>query len=139
MKTESHETGIAQVGGLRPIGTLVVDDSPLIRKELCDFLGTQTLLRVLGTAVNGAEALQRAEVLMPDLVLMDMHMPCMNGLQATELLRLRLPGARVIIITAEESVSARSAAREHGAHGFVQKMQLRRDLMTEIRRVFLSK
>jgi DNA-binding NarL/FixJ family response regulator len=124
-------------GASYPVRTLIVDDSPLLLSCLRQFLDGQALVHVVGTATNGIEALHKAESLTPDLVLMDLHMPRMDGLQATTRLRSRLPNTRIIIMTLDETVSARASARKHGAHGFVGKTHMPRTLTPEIRRVFL--
>src|SRR5689334_17696956 len=102
-----------------PFRTLVVDDSATLLENLCRFLEAQPLLQVVGTAAQGNEALHMAEVLRPDLVLMDLNMPLVDGLQATAILRNRLPHIRVIIMTIDDSPKAQASARAHGAHGFV--------------------
>ena len=122
-------------GRPRPLRTLIVDDSAQLREGLCDLLDNEPLVRVVGTATDGCEALQKAALLAPDLVLMDLHMPVMDGLQATVQLRCRLPNARIIIMTLAERILAEAEAKQHGAHGFVEKGLLAKTLMTEIRRV----
>lgn len=93
---------------------------------------------VIGTAGSGREALREAKRLDPDLVLMDLHMPEMNGLEATRELLRALPRVRVIIMTVEETARMRAAARAHGAHGFVGKACMVETLAAEIRRVVPS-
>ena len=124
-------------GILRPLRTLIVDDSTIFLSCLHRLLDRQALIQVVDTAASGSEALHKAEALAPDLVLMDLHMPGMGALQATELLHRRLPNMRIIIMTLEETVAAKAAARTHGAHGFVGKTQITKSLMAEIQRVFL--
>lgn len=122
-----------------PLRTLVVDDSVVLLENLCTYLEMQPLFQVIGTAMDGSEALHMAEVHKPDLILMDRHMPVMNGLQATAILRLRVPNTRIIIMTLEDSAIAEAEAREHGAHGFIGKLRIMGDhLLTEIRRAFHS-
>ncbi len=97
------------------------------------------MFQVIGTAMDGSEALHMVELLRPDLILMDMHMPVMNGLQATAILRQRSPDIRIVIMTMEDSHTAEKEARAHGAHDFVSKQQVIDDhLMTEVRRAFHS-
>ena len=134
---KKHNTPLAPTGIRSPLRTLIVDDSELLLSVVSRFLDTQVLVQVVGMAANGSEALQKAAVLTPDLVLMDLNMPCMSGLETTALLRCRLPGARIIIMTLDETVQAKAAAYAHGAHGFVGKTQMIRTLMDEIQRVFL--
>ena len=122
-----------------PLRTLVVDDSAMLMKSLCAYLNSQPLFQVVGTAVDGKEALLIAELLKPDLVLMDLHMPVMDGLQATASLRRSAPNTRIIIMTMENSATAEADARAHGAHGFISKPRIiDDDLITEICQAFLS-
>ena len=104
-----------------PLRTLVVDDSVVLLERLCAYFKTQPLFQVVGTAADGSEALHMAELLGPDLVLMDLRMPVMDGLQATAILRRRVPNIRIIIMTLEDSATAEAKARAHGAHGFIGK------------------
>jgi len=80
-----------------------------------------------------------AESLGPDLVLMDLHMPVMDGLQATAILRRRVSNIQIIIMTLEDSATAEAKARAHGAHGFIGKPRIIDGrLITEVRRAFRS-
>jgi DNA-binding NarL/FixJ family response regulator len=119
----------------RPLRTLIVDDSALLLAVLRRFLDGESLVRVVDTAFDGVEAVRKAEILTPDLVLMDLNMPGMDGLDATVLLRRRLPDTRIIIMTLDDTLRAKNSARAHGAHGFVAKCRLVNDLMTEVKRV----
>jgi CheY-like chemotaxis protein len=122
----------------QPLRTLVVDDSFRFLKALCAYLQTQPLFAVVGTAMGGAEALYMAELLGPDLVLMDLNMPVMDGLQATAILRRRLPNVRIIIMTVEESATAEAQSRAHGAHGFIWKLRIKTGLLPEVRQAWQS-
>ena len=133
---KSNDQDESSVSTIRqPVRTLIVDDSMLLLSSLRQHLDKEALVQVVGTAANGSEALHEADVLTPDLVLMDLNMPVMDGLQATALLRSRLPNTRIIIMTMDETLQAKDAARVHGAHGFVDKMQMPTTLMAEVRRV----
>jgi len=118
-----------------PFRTMIVDDSAIIVICLREYLDTQEAVQVVDTADNGSEAVRKAVLLKPDLVLMDVNMPCLNGLQATDLLRQRLPNTRIILMTLDETDATRALAHAHGAHGFIAKERLANDLMTEIHRV----
>ena len=119
-----------------PFHMLVVDDTASVLAGLCRLLESQSRIRVVGTATHGNEALQMAEVLRPDVVLMDLNLPLVDGLQTTAMLRSRLPDIRVIIMSVDDSLEAQAAARAHGAHGFIWKPQMMSVLMTEISRAF---
>ncbi len=122
--------------GKKRIQILVVDDSPLALQTTCSFLETQPTIEIVGTARDGRQALEQVETLRPDLVLMDIQMPEMNGLEATRQLRSHSPGTRVILVTSHDTQEARSAALASGAHGFVPKDRLHKELAAEIRRFF---
>lgn len=121
-----------------PLRTLVVDDSVRLLAGLSAYFETNPLIQVVGTAMDGSEALHMAELLEPDLVLMDLRMPVMDGLQATAILRRRVPTTRIVIMTMEDSARAEAEARAHGAHGFIWKPRIMTDLVTELRRAFCS-
>ena len=120
----------------RLIRTLVVDDTAPVLRAICSFLATQGNIEVLGTAQNGRQALEQAEVLRPELVLMDMHMPEMNGLEVTARLRKMLPATRVVMVTVHDYPEVRRTCKASGAHGFVSKNRLTEELPGEIHRVF---
>ena len=121
-----------------PLRTLVVDDSVVLLESLCAYLKSKPLFHVFGTAADGREALRMAELHEPDLVLMDLNMPFMDGLKATEILRHHLPSVRIIIMSFDAPANAEAEARAHGAHGFICKQAIMNDLtlMTEVRRAF---
>jgi two-component system, NarL family, nitrate/nitrite response regulator NarL len=119
-----------------PLRTLVVDDSVMFMEGLCAYLMREPMFQVVGTARDGGDALHMVDMLEPDLVFMDLHMPFMDGLQATEILRQRLPNMRIIMMTRELRVTAEPRSRAHGAHGFLRKLGITDGLITEVRRVF---
>lgn len=121
----------------RPLRTLVVDDSIELLMGLCSYLRAQPLVEVVGTAMDGSDALHMAELLGPDLILMDLHMPVMGGLQTMAILRRRAPNTRIIIMTLDDSAIAEAQARALGADGFIDKLRIMDDqLMAEVRRAF---
>ena len=118
------------------IRTLIVDDSGSTRRVLPELLKTQSNIEIVGTARNGREALERVATLKPDLVLMDLYMPEMDGAEATHLLRQRFPEVRVIAVSMDDSDKARQASQASGADGFIWKLYLRRDLSSHVERLF---
>ena len=109
----------------------------MLMKSLCAYLKSQPLFQVVGTATDGSEALLMARLLAPDLILMDLHMPVMNGLEATVILRRQEPNARIVIMTMQDTAATEAEARAHGAHGFIGKARIiDNHLATEVRRVF---
>src|SRR5512132_3457608 len=86
-----------------PIRVLVVDDHALFAEALMLTLGIDDRIEVVGSASSGVEAVSLAEALRPDVVLMDVHMPSMDGIEATRRVRNVSPGSRVVMVTAARS------------------------------------
>lgn len=105
--------------GPPPIRVLLVDDHPLVRSSLAARLADEDDLTVVGVCEDGVEAVETATRLQPDVVCMDLNMPGMDGLAATEALRAADPGARVVVLTGE--LGARPRAAEAGARAVVPK------------------
>jgi DNA-binding NarL/FixJ family response regulator len=122
----------------RPVRALVVDDSPLTRDAIRLLLESRKEVEVVGFAGDGEEALTQTEALCPDLVLMDIQMPKLDGLKATKIVRSSFPGVRVIIVTVNQGVEVYQNCLTCGADGLVVKDRLYQDLFAEIRRVFPS-
>jgi len=119
-----------------PFRTLVVDDSAPLLERLCRLLDAQPLIELVGATQQGRKALQLAEALRPDLVLMDLNMPLVDGLQATTILYRQHRHIRVILMSIDGSPKAQTSAQALGAHGFIWKPRIQSDLMTEIHRAF---
>lgn len=111
-----------------PIRTLVVDDSPAALHSICYFLKLLSNVTVVGTATDGREGLASAHALHPDLVLIDVQMPGMNGIEAASQLKRDLPATRVIMVTVHDSPEVRLACRQCGADGFIPKEHLNEEL-----------
>ncbi|QHC69821.1 response regulator transcription factor [Rathayibacter sp. VKM Ac-2801] len=103
------------------IGVLIVDDHPLVRAGLAGLVGAAEGLRVLGQASSGEEALALAPGLAPDVVLMDLSMPGMDGIEATARLREVLPTTRVVVLTSFDDRARVLAALRAGAQGYQLK------------------
>lgn len=104
-----------------PVSTLIVDDSPSFLQSALRFLAMDSRIDVIGVALSGPEALEQVEQLHPDLVLMDLAMPGLNGLEATRLLKAGANPPRVVILTLHDTVEYRAAAEEASADGFMAK------------------
>jgi DNA-binding NarL/FixJ family response regulator len=114
---------------------LVVDDIPCVRKAIRSLLEDEPGFQIVGEASDGSEALQRALSLRPDVVLMDINMPVMDGLDATRLI-LRLPHPpRVLVMTESDDEHYTRSAFEAGAGGFLHKQHLTERLLTTVRTV----
>jgi len=103
------------------IGILIVDDHGVVRQGLRMYLALDPELEVVGEAANGAEALRQARELKPDVVLMDLLMPVMDGIAATEAIRRELPEVEVIALTSVLEDSAVYGAMRAGAIGYLLK------------------
>jgi DNA-binding NarL/FixJ family response regulator len=102
---------------------LVVDDQPSIRKALRNLLETQGAFQMCGEAKDGFEALQKVQELDPEIILMDISMPGLDGLEATRRILKAHPNAQVLIITQFQSAQAVQAARNAGARGYLAKSE----------------
>jgi DNA-binding NarL/FixJ family response regulator len=100
---------------------LLVDDHPVVRKGLASCLARQPNLKIAGEAADGQEAIRKARELAPDLVLMDIDMPQMDGLAATEALRKELPQIKVLILSMCRNTDYAMRILESGARGYVLK------------------
>jgi len=106
---------------MKNIRLLLADDHTLFRKGLASLLEKENCFEVIGEAENGAEAIRKAQADRPDLVLMDIHMPGVNGLEATRQITNALPATRVVILTISEEDKDLFEAIKCGAHGYLSK------------------
>lgn len=103
------------------IKVLVADDHPVVRKGLQSCLSRAGRIRLVGEAADGDEALRKARELKPDVVLMDISMPGMNGLTVTEMLRKELPDMKVLVLSVQRNKDSIFRVIQAGAHGYVSK------------------
>ena len=99
---------------------LLVDDHPLFRDGLATLLQARGMA-IVGEASNGLEALEQARLLKPDLILMDVNMPQMNGLEATRLIKTEMPDTRIVILTVSDDDENLFEAIKSGAQGYLLK------------------
>jgi DNA-binding NarL/FixJ family response regulator len=100
---------------------LLVDDSESVRWDLCTVLTLSGDLEIVGEAGNGLEAMRLTESLQPDVVLMDLEMPVMNGYEATRLIKALCPSCRIIALTVHGYSEARQKAIQAGVDAFMVK------------------
>ena len=117
------------------IRVLVVDDHTIVRDGICALLRLAGDIEVVGEAANGREALEMVRKLMPDVMLIDIAMPNMNGLEATRHIRKEFPRVRVLVLTQYDDKEHVFWAIEAGANGFMSKTAASSDLASGIRSV----
>jgi DNA-binding NarL/FixJ family response regulator len=114
---------------------LVVDDAESFRRIIASILEQESGLQLVGEASDGRIAVEKADNLRPDLVLLDIALPSLNGLQAAREIRTRAPQSRILIVSQESSREIVQAALNLGARGYVHKMEAQRELLTAIKAV----
>jgi len=119
----------------RPARIVLADDHPLIREMLRRMLSEQSDLEVAGEATNGREALELCRRLRPELVLLDIRMPEMDGLEATRAIKSEFPRTIVLLLTAHEDPNCMAQAIVGGASGYVLKCATPKQIIGEIRKV----
>ena len=117
---------------MQKIRVLVVDDHTIVRDGICALLALAGDIEVVGEAVNGNEALKMVAKLQPDVVLMDIAMPIMGGLEATRRVRKNFPGTKVLALTQYDDSEYVIPIIEAGASGFVTKMSAFSELAAAI-------
>lgn len=122
--------------GNRRIRILVADDSRKALLSVCKYLEFEGDFEIVATATDGQQLLRKTQIYRPDLVLTDLSIPRINGLQAAILLRRTFPKLRIIIFTELTGLSLRDECLRSGADGFVEKSQMPEKLMEEVRRLF---
>jgi len=114
------------------VRVLVVDDHRLFAEALSAMLGSEAGVEVVGLATSGAEAVAQAEELEPDVVLMDISMPGVDGFEATRRILSQRPATQVLMVTGSDASQDIAAARGAGAAGYVTKDQIAAELIDAI-------
>jgi DNA-binding NarL/FixJ family response regulator len=115
------------------INLLLVEDDASLRTGIRMRLALEADMHIIGETGDGQEALQLARALQPDVILMDVRLPGLDGLEATRLLRESVPRCSVVILTLYDEAANRQRAREMGAFAFVSKQESDDTLMRAIR------
>src|SRR5271154_1320112 len=111
---------------------LVVDDHPVVRHGLRTLLGGHPEWEIVDEASDGIEAVDKAERLKPDVVVLDITMPKMSGLEACRQIRKTTPASEILIVTQHDSPQMMREALEAGARGYVVKSNAARDLLAAV-------
>jgi DNA-binding NarL/FixJ family response regulator len=130
--SESAATG-------KRIRILAVDDHPMLREGIAAAIARQSDMVLVGEAVNGREAIETFRTTRPDVTLMDLQMPEMNGVEAISAIRAEFPAARIIVLTTYKGDAQALRALQAGASGYLLKSALRKEMMDAIRAVFAGR
>jgi DNA-binding NarL/FixJ family response regulator len=122
--------------GERRIRTVVVDDSETFLQIACELLELDPLVDLIARADKGGEAIETVMKLKPDLVLMDVHMPYLDGLTLAWFFEHRFPEARVVLMSTDNSPELRQTCAQSGALAFVHKENFRQEFRAALERVF---
>ncbi|HTJ75205.1 MAG TPA: response regulator transcription factor [Acidimicrobiales bacterium] len=123
-------------GGADPIRVVISDDHQLFRRGLKMVLEAEEDIEVVGEAADGQEALARVEELAPDLVLMDVRMPRMGGIEATRAIRQLFPTTRIIVLTVSDEQDDLYGAVKAGANGYLLKEVSIEEVADAVRKVY---
>lgn len=121
------------------IRVLLVDDHPLVRRSIRALLESSGKIKVVAEAADGAEAVEQAAQLKPDVVVMDVKMPRMDGLQATRAMRAQAPGMRVVLLSMYSATDLDESVFKAGATAFVPKQVAATELLPAIRAAVAEK
>jgi len=126
-------------GGVSKIRVLAVDDHPIVRQGIAGLVGIQADMVLVGEASNGRDAIQQFRMHQPDVTLMDLQMPEMNGLDALLAIRGEFPDAKVIVLTTYAGDAQILRALKAGAQAYLLKNTLHKELLETIRTVHAGK
>ena len=118
--------------GLR---VLVVDDNESVRRSICQILNAEADVEVVCEATDGADALIKVREHQPDVVLLDITMPTLNGLEVAEIMKQEFPSVQVLIVSQHDSRGFQWAALAAGVNGYIVKSNVGKDLIPELRKI----
>jgi len=117
------------------LSVLVVEDYEPFRRFICSTLGKRTELKVICEASDGLEAVQKAEELQPSLILLDIGLPTLNGIEAACRMSRLVPAARILFVSQNNDADVVTAALSNGAKGYVRKENAQTDLLPAVEAV----
>jgi DNA-binding NarL/FixJ family response regulator len=118
------------------IRVIVVDDSENALRAVCALIELEPMVEIVGRACNGVEAIGAVASLLPDLVVMDVNMPYLDGLKTAGILSAHFPDLKIVLMSADDDAELRIKGRTHGADAFVPKHELIYGLSTAIRELY---
>jgi|SRR5882672_1745594 DNA-binding NarL/FixJ family response regulator len=121
---------------MAPIRVLLVDDHDVARRGIRSVLSSDSNLDVISEAADGEEAVKQAEELRPAIILLDITLPGISGIQAARRIRVASPDSRIIFLSQHDSIQIAKDALSVGAHGYVVKSDAGRDLLAAIKAVY---
>lgn len=139
MNLEEPKSGNAVMNVEGPIRVLCADDHPLVRKGIASILANETDVILAGEAGTGQEAVDLYRKLQPDVVLMDLRMPQMTGMEATRAIRSEFPDAKIIALTSYDGDQDIYRAIEAGVRGYILKEMVHSEVLRAIRTVHAGK
>ena len=131
------KTADTDIHNIRGVRTLIADDSPWMLKTLSQILTLEGIFTLVASATDGSQAVRYASTIEPELILMDVHMPHLNGIDATRYIKQFKDPPLVIIVTSDDTPDSRALAKRAGADGFVTKSgDIHAQLKTIFRKLF---
>ena len=118
-----------------PLRVLVVDDNESVRRSICQILRSQADIQVVSEAADGADAVRKIKEHRPDVALLDITMPVMNGLEVAETVKREFPSVQVLIVSQHDTRGFQWAALAAGVRGYIVKSNVGRDLIPELRKI----
>jgi DNA-binding NarL/FixJ family response regulator len=111
---------------------MVVDDDEMVRRSTCELLESYPDIEVVCEGADGGEAVTKARGYRPDVILMDVRMPTMNGLEATRIIKREIPAIQIIVVSGQDALQEALSA---GASGYLMKTEVGTRLVTELQKV----
>ena len=133
-----HAEEVVRGGRLQPLirRVLVVDDSEVVRRGICQILQSESDIEIICEAADGADAVRKAREHRPDVVLLDITMPVMNGFEAARRIKQELPSTRILMVSQFDSGHFLREAFVAGASGYVVKSNAASELIPALRKIY---
>src|ERR1700730_15653491 len=118
-----------------PVRILIADDHEIVRQGIRSLFDMQTDWEICGEAVDGLDAIEKSKHLKPDIILLDVSMPHLNGLDAARIIRKEVPQSKILMVSQHDAAYMSQRALEVGARGYVAKSELSRQLLAAVESV----